>query len=283
LGDIGSSSLAFVRAGIYVALTLPLMPVQALFVALDLPAARALPRWYHARCASLFGLDIRVSGTPAGVSPTLFVANHVSYLDIVVLSALAEVSFVAKTEIAGWPFFGWLARLQRTVFVARRARAVGREADALQQRLAAGGSIVLFAEGTTSDGNRAQRFKSALFAAAEPAPGGPPVVVQPVTIAYTRLDGMPLCRALRPAVAWYGDMELLPHLWALIGLGRIGVEVIFHAPTSLAAAGSRKHLAQHCERVIAHSLAAANAGRETPPAAALASHGRGGLKAAGPG
>jgi 1-acyl-sn-glycerol-3-phosphate acyltransferase len=78
-------------------------------------------------------------------------------------------------------------------------------------------------------------------------------------------------------------MELLPHLWALIGLGRIGVEVIFHAPTSLAAAGSRKHLAQHCERVIAHSLAAANAGRETPPAAALASHGRGGLKAAGPG
>ena len=173
MGDIGSSALAFVRAGIYVALTLPLMPAQALFVALGLPAARALPRWYHARCATLFGLDIRPTGTPAGASPTLFVANHVSYLDIVVLSALAEVSFVAKTEIAGWPFFGWLAKLQRTVFVARRARAVGREADALQQRLAAGGNIVLFAEGTTGDGNRAQRFKSALFAAAEPAAEAP--------------------------------------------------------------------------------------------------------------
>lgn len=269
MGDIGSSALAFARACIYVALTLPLMPVQALLVALDLPAARALPRWYHARCAALFGLEIRVTGTPAAAAPTLFVANHVSYLDIVVLSALAEVSFVAKTEIAGWPFFGWLARLQRTVFVARRARAVGREADALQQRLAAGGNIVLFAEGTTGDGNRAQRFKSALFAAAEPAAGGPPVAVQPVTIAYTRLDGMPLCRALRPAVAWYGDMELLPHLWTSIGLGRIGVEVIFHAPTSLAAAGSRKHLAQHCERVIAQSLAAANAGREAATVPAL--------------
>ncbi len=269
MAGIGSSALAFARACFYVALTLPLMPVQALLVALDLPAARALPRWYHARCVSLFGLEVRVTGTPAASSPTLFVANHVSYLDIVVLSALAEVSFVAKTEIAGWPFFGWLAKLQRTVFVARRARAVGKETNALQQRLATGGNIVLFAEGTTGDGNRALRFKSALFAAAEPAPDGPPVVVQPVTIAYTRLDGMPLCRALRPAVAWYGDMELLPHLWAFIGLGRIGVEVIFHEPTSLAAAGSRKHLAQHCERAISDSLATANAGRETPPVPAL--------------
>jgi len=270
LADIGSSALAFLRACIYVALTVPLMPVQAAFVALGLPAARALPRWYHARCAALFGLDIRVTGVPASAGPTLFVANHISYLDIVVFSTLAEVSFVAKTEIAGWPFFGWLAKLQRTVFVARRARAVGKEADALQRRLAEGGNIVLFAEGTTGDGNRAGRFKSALFAAAEPAEGGPPVAVQPVTIAYTRLDGMPLCRALRPAVAWYGDMELLPHLWAFIGLGRIGVEVVFHAPTSLAEAGSRKLLAQHCESAISAALAEANAGRETQPALALA-------------
>jgi 1-acyl-sn-glycerol-3-phosphate acyltransferase len=124
LGGIGSSALAFVRACFYVGLTLPLMPVQALLVALDLPAARALPRWYHARCAALFGLEIRVTGAPAASAPTLFVSNHVSYLDIVVLSALAQVSFVAKTEIAAWPFFGWLAKLQRTVFVARRARAL---------------------------------------------------------------------------------------------------------------------------------------------------------------
>ena len=268
MGDIGSSALAFFRACLYVTLTLPLMPVQALFVALDLRAARALPRWYHARCARLFGLDIRVTGAPVPDAPTLIIANHVSYLDIVVFSSLAETSFVAKREVAAWPFFGWLARLQRTVFVERRPRAVGKEADALQRRLAGGENVVLFAEGTTGDGNRAGRFKSALFAAAEPVEGGPPVAVQPVTIAYTRLDGMPLCRALRPAVAWYGDMELLPHLWAVIGLGRIGVEVVFHAPTSLARAGSRKHLAQHCEHVIADSLAAANAGRELAPAAA---------------
>ncbi len=269
MDGIGSSALAFVRAAIYVALTLPLMPLQALFVALGLRAARTLPHWYHRRCAKLFGLDIRVTGTPVADGAVLLASNHVSYLDIVAYSAVLPVSFVAKTEIAGWPFFGWLAKLQRTVFVERRARAVGREAGAIQKRLAAGDSVVLFAEGTTGDGNRALAFKSALFAAAEPLEGGPAIVVQPATIAYTRLDGMPLCRALRPAVAWYGDMELLPHLWAVIGLGRIGVEIVFHAPTTLAAAGTRKALAQHCERAVARTLAAANAGRETPPIPAL--------------
>jgi 1-acyl-sn-glycerol-3-phosphate acyltransferase len=96
-----------------------------------------------------------------------------------------------------------------------------------------------------------------LFAAADRAG----VIVQPVTIAYTRLDGMPLCRGLRPAVAWYGDMELLPHLWRLIGLGQLGVEIVFHPATSLAAAGSRKALSQHCESTISNTLAAINAGR----------------------
>jgi 1-acyl-sn-glycerol-3-phosphate acyltransferase len=265
---IGSGALALARTCAYAALTLPLMPLQALLVALRLPAAAALPRWYHARCARLFGLDIRVQGAAPSGHPTLFVSNHVSYLDIIVLSAVSEVSFVAKREIAGWPFFGWLAKLQRTVFVERRARAVGREADDLQKRLAAGGSVVLFPEGTTGDGNRARRFKSALFAAAEPAQGGPAVAVQPVTIAYTRLDGMPLCRGLRPAIAWYGDMDLLPHLWALLGLGRIGVDVIFHAPTSLAVAGSRKSLAHQCEAAISAALVDANAGRLPAPAGA---------------
>lgn len=269
MAEIGSSALAFVRAAVYVVLTLPLMPLQALFVALGVPLARTLPRWYHARCARLFGLDVRVTGAPAAGVPVLIASNHVSYLDIVVYSSILPVSFVAKREVASWPFFGMLAKLQRTVFVERRARAVGREAGAIQRRLAAGDSVVLFAEGTTGDGNRSLGFKSALFASAEPLAGGPEIVVQPATVAYTRLDGMPLCRSLRPAVAWYGDMELLPHLWALIGLGRIGVDVVFHAPTTLAAAGSRKALAQHCEQAVARTLAAANAGRETPSIPAI--------------
>jgi len=257
LDKLASGALAAIRAALYVALTVPLMPVQALFVALDWRMAASLPRWYHARCAGLFGMQIRTLGAPVADRPVLFVANHVSYMDIVALSAVAEVSFVAKTEIAGWPFFGWLARLQRTVFVGRQRANVANEKSALERRLAQGGALVLFAEGTTGDGNRTRPFKSALFAAAERAG----VTVQPVTIAYTRLDNMPLCRTLRPAVAWYGSMELLPHLWRLIGLGRLGVEIVFHPATTLAQAGSRKALSHHCESTISQTLANANAGR----------------------
>lgn len=257
MDKLASSALAAIRAALYVALTVPLMPVQALFVALDWRAASSLPRWYHARCAKLFGVQISTLGAPVADRPVLFVANHVSYMDIVALSAVAEVSFVAKTEIAGWPFFGWLAKLQRTVFVGRQRANVANEKSALEKRLAQGGALVLFAEGTTGDGNRTRPFKSALFAAAERAG----VTVQPVTIAYTRLDNMPLCRTLRPAVAWYGGMELVPHLWRLIGLGRLGVEIVFHPATSLAQAGSRKALSHHCESTISRTLANANAGR----------------------
>jgi lyso-ornithine lipid O-acyltransferase len=131
---------------------------------------------------------------------------------------------------------------------------------------------VLFAEGTTGDGNRIKRFKSALFAVAERPPGATPVIVQPVTIAWTRLDGMPLGRVLRPAVAWYGDMDLAPHLWAVAGLGRIEVEVIFHEPLTLAQAGSRKALAHHCESAIGRSFTEALAGRQPGPLPARTGH-----------
>lgn len=266
----GSSALAALRLAAYLALTLALMPVQALLLALG--RGTRLPIFYHRGCARILGLDIRVRGVPAVGGPVLFASNHISYLDITVLGAIAELAFVAKSDIARWPLFGWLAKLQRTVFVERRAAGVGRERDAIAKRLDEGGRLVLFPEGTTGDGNRTKRFKSALFAVAERAPGETPVTVQPVTLAWTRLDGMPLGRVLRPAVAWYGNMDLAPHLWAVAGLGRIEVEVLFHEPVTLAQLGSRKALAHHCEFVISRSLTEALAGRDPAPLPAPPSH-----------
>jgi lyso-ornithine lipid O-acyltransferase len=261
----GSPALAALRLTAYLTLTFALMPVQALLLALGARAAHRLPVFYHRLCARILGFDVRVRGTPIAGGPALFVSNHISYLDITVLGGIAELSFVAKSDVAGWPLFGWLAKLQRTVFVDRRATNVGRERDTIAKRLDAGGRLVLFAEGTTGDGNRVRRFKSALFAVAERPHGAEPIPVQPVTIAWTRLDGMPMGRILRPAVAWYGDMDLAPHLWVAAGLGRIQVEVIFHEPLSLAQAGSRKALAHNCEFVISRSLTEALAGREPAP------------------
>jgi 1-acyl-sn-glycerol-3-phosphate acyltransferase len=259
----GSTALAALRLAAYLTLTFALMPVQALLLALG--GGTKLSVLYHRLCARILGFDVRVRGTPVAGGPVLFASNHISYLDITVLGGIAELSFVAKSDVARWPLFGWLAKLQRTVFVDRRASNVGRERDNIARRLDEGGRLVLFPEGTTGDGNRTRRFKSALFAVAERPEGAKPVMVQPVTIAWTRLDGMPMGRVLRPAVAWYGDMDLAPHLWEVAGLGRIEVEVIFHAPLTLAEAGSRKALAQHCESVISRSLTEALAGRQPAP------------------
>jgi 1-acyl-sn-glycerol-3-phosphate acyltransferase len=261
----GSTARALGRLFIYLCVTLPLMPVQAVLVAVRSRFASRLPRAYHALCCRLLGIHIEVRGEVSGTHPTLFVANHLSYVDIPVLAAVIETSFIAKREVATWPLFGWLATLQRSVFVERRATGVHNERDDVAARLDQGDSLVLFAEATSSDGTRLKPFKSALFGVAQNEVNGRSVVVQPVTIAYTHLDEMPIGRAWRPLVAWYGEMEMMSHGWRLLGLGRLTATVIFHPPVSYAMFGSRKALAAHCERVIARGLSAAIGGRELGP------------------
>jgi 1-acyl-sn-glycerol-3-phosphate acyltransferase len=272
---MGSATLKIARLAGYLAWTASLMPVQAVGLVLRRPWTRSLPRFYHRWCCRILGLDVRALGTPTRARPVLFVANHVSYTDIAVLGSLIAGSFIAKTEVARWPLFGWLAKLQRTVFVDRQVRNTASQRDAMTRRLAAGEALILFPEGTSGDGSRVLPFKSALFGAAQTRPETGTVTVQPVSIAYTRLDGMPLGRLYRPFVAWYGAVELVPHLWRMIGLGTIEVVVEFHPPTCIADCGARKALARYCYARIAGGVAAAIAGRpqpmpDPPPAAAAA-------------
>lgn len=258
---MGSPLRALGRIVAYVAWTVSLIPVQAVAVLLNRPLQRRLPWFYHRISARILGIEIVTRGQPVAPGPVLFVANHTSYLDITVLGALLQGSFVAKAEVAGWPFFGLLARLQRTVFVDRRARGAAQQRDDMARRLETGDNLILFPEGTSTDGNRVREFKSALFSVAQREVGGNPLTVQPVSVAYTRLDGMPLGRNLRPYFAWYGDMGLVGHMWEMLGLGTLTVEVEFHPPTTLAALGTRKALADHCHDLVATGVATANAGR----------------------
>jgi 1-acyl-sn-glycerol-3-phosphate acyltransferase len=267
-------ALRLTRLTLYLALTLPLMAVQAVLVTAGSRAAAGLPLVYHRVCCRIFGFRVEVRGAMSERRPTLFVANHVSYTDIPLLGSLIRGSFIAKTEVAGWPLFGWLAKLQRTVFVDRRVRSTATQKSAIATRLAAGDNLILFPEGTSGDGTRVLPFKSALLSAAEPIDGRP-VAVQPVSIAYARLDGIPLGRLDRAQVAWYGDMELAPHMWSFVGLGRVTVVIEFHPMVTLAELGSRKALAEHCRNAVVTGVAAALSGRlpalpapevATPPA-----------------
>jgi len=219
------------------------MPVQWLLIKLKSPAARTFPHRYHRLVAAIFGIHIRVVGKPVTGEGVLMVANHTSWADIVIFSAAAPLSFVAKAEVARWPFFGTLARLQRTVFVTRARRSeTGQARDAIAERLKEGDVLVLFPEGTSSDGNRVLPFKSALLGAAEAVlPDGGRVPVQPVSSAYVAREGIPMGRENRPLYAWYGDMELVPHLWEALKSGPLDVVMQFHEPLP---AMDRKELAR---------------------------------------
>ncbi len=231
-------------------ITLPLMPLQQMFVWWWPSLARAFPMHYHRLMLRLIGVRLTVLGTPLTQGPALIAANHAGWLDIVILSAVAPVSFVAKREVHGWPFFGSLARLQRTVFVDRdRRHTTGKARDEMRDRLAAGDILVLFPEGTSGDGRHVLPFRSSFFGAAE-ALG---VAVQPVSVVYRGHRNLPMNGRLLPLYAWYGGMDLPPHLWEALKSGPIEVTVVCHAPLPLA---NRKELARAAEEQVRRGLVA---------------------------
>ncbi len=260
--------VALGRATLFVALTAALMPVQLIGLALGRPYVATLPVFYHRLVARILGFQVVVTGTRTAVTPALYVVNHASYLDIVVLSSVLPASFVAKSEVAGWPLFGWLARAQRTVFIDRRRSAAADHRHGIAARLGAGDNLILFPEGTSSDGNRTLPFKTALFSVADIEVGGRALTIQPVSVAYVALDGIPVGRTFRPLYAWYGDMTLAGHLWQVLKLGRTTVRVHFHDAVDITRAGTRKALARLCETAVADGVSALIGGRPLPVAAA---------------
>jgi lyso-ornithine lipid O-acyltransferase len=258
--SLGSPIRATLRLLAYFLFTLFAVPVQAVLLKTSRTGRERFPQWYHRQCCRILSFQVRVIGQVSPVRPTLFVCNHTSYLDITVLGSLVPGSFVAKSEVARWPFFGALAKLQRTIFVDRRRHTTHTQRDELRRRLDEGGHVVLFPEGTSNDGNRTLPFRSALFSVAEPrqqaGEAGPvaELTVQPVSIAYVRLNGLPIGHGLRPLFAWYGDMDLFAHLVSLAGLGALTVRVEFHSPVPFSRFGSRKALSEHCHRAVAEGV-----------------------------
>ena len=157
------SLIAIFRGLGFLALTLPLMPVQQILLWIGAPAARALPHYYHRLLCIILGIKVTVEGALPS-APALIIANHVSWADIPVLSAVLPLSFVAKLEVAGWPLFGTLARLQRTVFIDRQRRhTTGHSKNLLAERLLGSDMLVLFPEGTSHNGKTLLSFKSSYF------------------------------------------------------------------------------------------------------------------------
>ena len=206
-------------------------------------------------------LDIRVKtfGQALEGSPTLFASNHVSYLDIIILGHVIKGCFIAKRDMIDWPVLGYLSTLQRTIFVDREKRTeVQSQRQEMQDRIKGGDSLILFPEGTTSNGGLVLPFKSSLFGVTEnyihpitDEEGRPSeLMVQPVSVVYRRINCMPTNRSNRPYVAWYGDMDIGPHFKDFLDLQNIEVEVHFHDPVSRNLFKTRKELSAYCQRTI---------------------------------
>lgn len=249
------------------------------------------PVLFHRVFLWLFSVRVTQTGTPpAPGEPALVLANHVSWLDIIAIGSLRPLSFVAKSEIAGWPVIGHLAALQRTLFIDRARRgATATVSAAMGHRLADGELVVLFAEGTTGDGTRLLPFRSSLVGAARAALQAESerarIRLQPLAITYPRRNGLPVVRSERAEIAWYGDMELAPHLAAFVQGGPIDVHVVWGAPILFEADSDRKVATAAAEAEVRRAIqgiVTGRAGRETAanPAPASDLGALGGLSAA---
>ena len=209
-------------AAFFFTMTPLLISVQWALGKLGLPGWGFIASNYYRVLCSLLRIRVRVNGAPMRDRAVLYVSNHVSWADILVIGSVAPVAFVAKREVASWPLVGITAKIQRTVFVDRTRRHQAAEAVAdIVKRLKDGVSVVLFAEGTSSDGNRVLSFRSALLGAVEEASAhAGNMLIQPMSISYTGLHGIPMGRQHRPLVAWYGDLDFLPHIKASSSIAR---------------------------------------------------------------
>lgn len=252
------------RTTLFVLMLTITVPTQWVALKLNLPILRTLPVWFHRTVLKILGIKVEILGAPArGDRPLLFVSNHASWLDIIVLGSTGPLCFIAKSEIANWPLFGTFARMQRSIFVDRAKRhGTGQVNRSIAKTLAAGDPVVLFGEGTSSDGNRVLQFRSALLGglrdAMEENGRG---YVQPVSIAYRKFHGIPMGRQHREIAAWYGDMDLIPHLLRVLREGAIDVTVAFGNVMEVTHSDDRKALSKQVESAVRRLTSLTLAGR----------------------
>lgn len=231
--------------------------IAVVFRFLAAPARRRLKQRWSRQLVEILGLRLVFAGeAPQG----LLVANHISFLDIYVINAIAPTAFVSKNDVLGWPLIGWLCRRTETIFLERGSRlAAQRTREVLTAYLHAGGLAAVFPEGTTTPGDRLLPFHGALLQSALDA--GVPVT--PVAVRYRTRHGQ---RALAPA--YVDDISLLDCLKAVVKADGLVAEVRALAPLS-AADGDRRRLATLAHRHIARALDLPAHGEDgaTPPAA----------------
>lgn len=257
LRRLGLSTRAGAKLLMILMVSALLVPLQRVVMAFTRgPRAFVLPRLWHRCLCRIIRMSIEVAGTPSTRRRTLYVGNHISHLDIVLLGSVLPACFIAKDDMQRWPGMPFIAGLQQTVFIGRRSRDAAAAAAALAGVMRHGNNLLMFAEGTTSAGKTVAPFKSSLFSlfvGGVDAPAG--WTVQPFTLVLLGVDGHALRGDVdRDRYAFHGDMDAGAHVWSFLRGKGARLRLILHPPLQVAANTDRKALAVQTHAIVASAL-----------------------------
>ena len=206
-----------------------------------------IPRLWQRAVRKIFGIKVEITGHPYTDDQTIYISNHLSYLDIPVIGSTLKASFVAKEDLAGWPVFGFLSKLQQTAFISRARKDAKKEKHALDNMLNEGKSLILFPEGTSSDGSTVLPFKSSLFSIALKNDSDRDITIQPITLKIIQVNGENADKQhVRDLYSWHGDMTLSPHLLSFMKCRGATISMTFHQTYKASDFDCRKALSKEC-------------------------------------
>jgi 1-acyl-sn-glycerol-3-phosphate acyltransferase len=214
-----------------------------------------MPNLYGKTLCFILRIKVERQGQPETKRHVIFVGNHLSYADIGAIGGYLPASFISKAEVKKWPLFGALATLGKTVFIERDRHAAEKGIADIKKALRQGQNLILFPEGTSTNGLQVLPFKSTLFEIFLSEELKDELWVQPFTMTITGINGAPVTRPEQNDIyAWYGDDEFLPHLWRLAKSRGAYIKLTFHPPKAAKNYNDRKVFANDCHEDVARGL-----------------------------
>lgn len=247
--------MAYAKLILFFLWTLLIVPAQMIVMLFrGSKPAYTIPRLWHKGVCRILGLRVIIEGAPCTDHQVIFLCNHLSYLDIPVIGSVLKASFIAKSEVGKWPVFGFLSKLQQTAFVSRSRDTVEHEKGNLDKMLKDGRSLIIFPEGTSTDGRTVIPFKSSLLTIAY-SDESRDIWIQPMTLTIVSINGRdPSDQTVRDLYAWHGEMELMPHMSLMGRVKNMVIRMTFHEPIQAKAMPDRKLLATAAREAVLQGL-----------------------------
>jgi len=241
---------------IFLILCLITIPLQAFgaFIFRNSSLFYIVPTFFYRSICLIFNIKVAVKGEQAS-GHVIYVGNHLSYIDIAVIGANLKATFISKADVKNWPILGLLATLGKTVFIERSRNAAAKCIQDIKATMESGRNLVLFPEGTSTNGMDVLPFKSTIFDLFLDQELKEKLSVQPFTLTLQSINGHAALTAKDHDIyAWHGDMEFFPHLWQLAHSREAQILLTFHPPYTASNFNDRKEFARVCHEDVVNGL-----------------------------